>query len=234
LLDWLAQSCVLDRTATRAKAKNFSARIGKQLDECAADYSLVDKRLPNYFIVVSMARFADNWYNLRESGVSIIGLGNWKRSMAPPTILEFIQTLVVREAVASVCPALRGSVHLGSRGCICDFTSSIEDARLKVLNGFLCSYCREKLEGAGLISLADEVNHVLARKWIGDLRRSTSVASILAKLGVNLFVTKGLSPTWHERVVQTIQEDGSKEIIKLLFAVVLAGLLFYLGWNAKH
>lgn len=231
LLIELAKSTPINRETTRGIAKAFPGRFKIALSKVIAHYKIVDTQLPNYFIVVSMARFTDNFYNLREPGISVIALGNWKRSMSPPSIFEFIQTLIVREAVSSVCPALRKSIHLGSKACICDFNQELSDVRLKVLNGFVCSYCRRALDGAGQKSLADEVERVLDRSWIGDLSSTTSVASILSKLGVNLFLTKGLVPTWSERFLSAIREDGVTELIKLIFAVVLAGLLIHLGWK---
>jgi hypothetical protein len=43
---------------------------------------------------------------------------------APPerfVILEFIITLIMRESIAFVSPSLRGSEHLGTKGCLSDF-----------------------------------------------------------------------------------------------------------------
>ena len=233
LISELGKSTELDREDTRVLAAGFPTRFKTALSKMITEYQIVDHKVPDYFIVASMARFTDDYFSIRAPGVSIIALGNWKEYMAPPSIFEFIQTLVVREAVASVCPALRSSIHLGSKGCICDFNWSLGDARLKVLNGFVCSYCRDALESTGYTTLAAEVEEVLARNWIGNLNAPTSVASILAKLGINLFVTKGLKATWGESVLNTVREDGAKELIKLLFGILLAGLLVYLGLKSS-
>lgn len=232
LLIALAKPTDLDRERIRKIAKDFPDRFGGLLLQTMKGYEIVDTRLPNYFIVVSDARFTDGFYNMREPGISVIALGNWERSMSPPSKIEFIQTLVVREALAGICPELRGSLHFGSKACICDFNQLLADVRLKVINGFVCSYCRHALDTSGHKFVADEVELVLSKDWIGDLSSSASVASTIEKLGVNLFVTKGLTPTFAERIVSAVREDGIKELIKLVYAIILAGMLFYLGWKA--
>ncbi len=110
-------------------------------------------------ILITLSCFTKNYYNLREHGLSILALGNWKSWMAPPSIVEFILTLVLREAIISVSPTLQGSVHLGTKGCLCDFSASLEDTKFKVLDGFVCSYCRAALQTDGFAILADELVH---------------------------------------------------------------------------
>ena len=95
---------------------------------------------------------------------------------------------------------------------------------------------RRVLKPGGRIAFprcADEVELVLSKDWIGDLSSIASVASTIEKLGVNLFITKGLTPTFTERIVSAVREDGIKELIKLIYAIILAGMLFYLGWKVS-
>jgi hypothetical protein len=70
---------------------------------------------------------------------------------------------------------------------------------------------------------------MLNKNWIGLLDDPTSVASVLKKFGVDLFYTKGLAPTINERLAQLIREEGVKELMKLMSAVILALILLYLG-----
>src|SRR6185503_13336755 len=81
----------------------------------------LQEEIPDYFVLISPAKFADDYYTTRKGNASVIALGNWQRYMAPPTQVEFLLTLAVREVVSAICPSLRGSVHLGTKGCICDF-----------------------------------------------------------------------------------------------------------------
>jgi hypothetical protein len=76
---------------------------------------------PERFVLVTMAQFADNYISMRQGSLGMLALGNWKRNMAPPSILEFIITLIMRESIAFVSPSLRGSEHLGTKGCLSDF-----------------------------------------------------------------------------------------------------------------
>ena len=222
----------LDREEIRKAARDFPARFGQELLSVMTAYSIKDMRLPDYFVVVSMASFEDGYYNLRAKEISVIALGNWESSMAPPSIIEFIQTLIIREALAGICPALQGSQHFGTKACVCDFNQDLADVRLKVIMGFVCGRCRGALDTAGHPTVADDVELMLSKAWIGDLSSSSSLASTIEKFGVNLFIATGLKPTWKERVFNTIREDGFKELMKSFYAILLAGLLFYLGWKA--
>jgi hypothetical protein len=56
---------------------------------------------------------------------SLIALGNWKRLMAPPSFIEFVQALLVREAVAVLCPHLHWVRAPRHKGCLIDFTASV-------------------------------------------------------------------------------------------------------------
>ncbi|QPF93008.1 hypothetical protein [Bradyrhizobium commune] len=231
LLSTLDVSGGLDREDVRKIARDFPDRFGGKLLSAMTDYSIKDRRLPDYFIVISMAKFVDGYYNLRTKRISVIALGDWEASMSPPSIIEFIQALIVREALAGVCPSLQGSQHFGTRACICDFNQELADVRLKVITGFLCSQCRNTLDAEVHEGLASEVGMILSKDWIGDLHSSASLASSIEKFGVNLFITAGLVPTWKERILNTLREDGFKEFIKFLYAILLAGFLFYLGWK---
>jgi len=135
----------------------------------------------------------------------------------------------MREAVASICPNLRSSIHLGTKGCICDFTESLDEARIKVLSAFLCSYCSTTLATAGYLNAPVEIRHVLGKKWFGKIDDPASPAAITAKLGHNLFLTKGLKATWGERAVATLQEEGIKQLIGVPGAIVIAAILLWLG-----
>jgi hypothetical protein len=101
--------------------------------------------------------------------------------------------------------------------------------RLKVLTGFICSHCSSALVADGYPKLPVELRRVLRKKWLGRVDVSDSPAAVAAKLGYNLFFTKGLTPTWWEQTRTTLHEEGVKEFIKLVGAVVLAALLLWLG-----
>jgi hypothetical protein len=104
----------MDRQALKAEAPEFARRYESFLLSQNKGYNLAELP-PDYFIVVSLARFEDGYYSARQGPVSIIALGDWKSAMAPPSIVEFILTLILMEALAAVSGRLRGSQHLGTR-----------------------------------------------------------------------------------------------------------------------
>jgi hypothetical protein len=113
----LSTDSSVDREVVRANARKFFEKYREYLQELIDDYKLRES-LPDYFVLITMARFSDEYYSMRVPGLSILALGNWERSMAPPSILEFILTLVLRESIAAVSRSLRGSIHLSTKGCL--------------------------------------------------------------------------------------------------------------------
>jgi hypothetical protein len=112
----LLPGSIVDREEIRDSAAAFRIRQTKLFDAYNQGFNTKESP-PNHLMVLSTARFADNHYNMRSAGISVVALGNWRRSMAPPSILEFVLTLTIREAIASACRTLSESVHLGTKGC---------------------------------------------------------------------------------------------------------------------
>jgi hypothetical protein len=67
---------------------------------------------------------------------------------------------------------------------------------------------------------------ILTKSWIGEISQPSSPASVVAKLGYNLFITKGLNPSWKERFFQSLREEG---ITELIGALLLAAFLLWFG-----
>jgi hypothetical protein len=218
----------LDLDSARQEASAFGKRYRVFLEGENIHWKIVQPP-PDYFIVISLARLEDNYYVARRWPVSVLALGDWKTEMAPPSILEFVLTLVLREAVASISRNLGRSQHLGTKGCLCDFTSRPDEVRLKVLGAFLCAHCSNILISEGHLLVPDEVRRVLDKSWLGKLDEPGSPAAIAAKLDYNLFVTKGLKPTTWERALATLQEEGFKELIKVALGILAAAVLVWLG-----
>jgi hypothetical protein len=135
--------------------------------------------------------------------------------------------------VAQLVGPLDDAVHLGTRGCLCDFTSSLDDVRLKVLNGFICHYCCTVLASEGFSELPKELSLVLKKDWLGQASEPEKPAGIAANLGYNLFTTKGPQPTAWETFKKTLQEEWVKQLLTLVMAVLgaiaIAVLLVLLG-----
>jgi hypothetical protein len=156
----------VDRERTKDLIPPFAERCRAHLEMENETFGLQEPP-PPYFIVVCLARFSDSFYSARKGIVSVLALGNWERHMAPPSIFEFLLTLITREAVAAVSPSLRGSIHLGTKGCLFDFTPHLGDAKFKVLSAFICAHCRAALETNHLSQLKEEILTLLEKKWLG-------------------------------------------------------------------
>lgn len=210
------------------KFDEFMDNYTRYLKQEIQGYDIRDTTLPQHFILITLARFDDKFYSKSIGNLSILALGYWERWMAPPSIIESIITLILMQSIAIVCPALNGSAHLGTKGCVCDFTAYLSEARFKVLNGFICQYCRTQLETQGLPGLAEELTPLLTRDWLGTSDQPKAPADIMAKLGYNLFFTKGLKPTFWENVQDFFRQDFFKGFLNMLIAILQAILIAYL------
>jgi hypothetical protein len=143
--------------------------------------------------------------------------------------LEFILTFLVRQSAGFVAPSVTKSVHLGTKGCLFDFTANLGEARFKALQAFVCSVCREKLAENGADYLADDMLRLLDTKWLGARGDANSPACVVANLGYDLFLTRGITATVGERVRALLLNEATAQIVKLIGAVFLAALLVWLG-----
>lgn len=220
----------IERGRLRAELPDFLKRTQAFLSDFTEGYKLSQTAVPDKFILLTMARFNDGYYSVRVAGMTVLALGNWQRHLAPPSLLEFFVTLILRQAVSLVSPSLMGSVHLGTKGCLCDFTPSLEDVRLKALQGFICSDCQASLITDGHPQLAEHLIVVLdTSKWLGKTEDPTTPAGIVSSLGYDLFKTKGVKPSFWEKTQAILREEGFKELIKLVGGITLAALLLWLG-----
>ena len=229
LLMTLDEGDVVERDKCRSMLPGFSERITRLFGAEQKDYDLADQSLPENFVVISLAKFSDEHYGLKEKNVQVQALGNWARHMAPPSILEFILVLLMRQAASFIVPALSKSLHLGTKGCLFDFTSDLAEARYKALQSFVCSTCRSRIQESGAVYLADDIVRVLDFNWLGTTSDPHCPAGIVAKLGYDLFLTKGIQPTFWENIRAILRDEGMKEIIKLVFAILLVALLLKLA-----
>jgi hypothetical protein len=228
----LSGKAPVDGDKIRAEAPLFLHNYREFLTEEMTVFRIKEP-LPDHIVLLTFAHLHNNYYTLRLRGLSILAMGNWERYMAPPSILEFILTLILREAVAVVSPSLRGSVHIGTKGCLLDFTTWLNEVRFKVLQGFVCNYCRRMLDHDGFPGLADELVRVLRKDWLGKSSDPTSPAGITSNLGYDLFLTKGLESTVWESFGAWLQKDGVPEFLKLvgtiIGGIILAIILLWLG-----
>jgi len=207
---------------------DFTQSLRQILMRYCVDYELLEG-IPDQYIIISGCRFSDEYYSTRVETTSIIAFGNWRRFMAPPSLLEFMQVLIIREAVSILCPSFCGSIHLGTKSCLMDFTPYLSDARQKVLAGYICPFCTSRMLRDGNSELLSAVLHLLDRHWLGSPSDPYSPAGVASSLGADLFIVKGLRANARERIITTFQEEGVKQIVVVIGAIVVAVLLVLFG-----
>lgn len=218
----------VDRDHCRSMLPDFRERIRRQFVEEQSAYDLADRTLPENFVVISLAKFSDEHYGLKAGHVQVQALGNWERGMAPPSILEFIIVLLMRQAASFINASLSKSVHLGTKGCLFDFTADIAEARYKALQSFVCTDCRARMHESGSPHLAHDLANVLDLNWLGVPSDPHCPAGIVANLGHDLFLTKGIKPSLWENIRSILRDEGTKQAIQIVGALLLAALLWKL------
>lgn len=112
------------------KTESFATEYQNYINQEIVGFG-TQEHCPDHYVIISMARFTDNYFSHRNEGVQVLALGNWERDMAPPSIHEFLLTLVLRQALGAVSPSLAGSVHYGTKGCICDMGADLGQVRFR-------------------------------------------------------------------------------------------------------
>jgi hypothetical protein len=220
----------LARTAigrpTSGRMLEFHHRQTRYFEGEANAYELEDEP-PDYFHIISEARFRGNYFFTSNGFLSIIALGSWKRQMAPPSILEFIQVLVLQGALLTLGSDLR--THLGTRGCLMDFDARLPDTRQKILAANICHECAAIISGYGYQRLVEELRPLLSKSWLDDPADPASPAAIISKLKHDLFITKGLEPSLIERARMSLTQEGFKLIPTIIALVIAAIIISLLG-----
>ena len=84
--------------------------------------------------------------------------------------------------------------------------------------------------GDGLELIVEEIARASNTcSWLGKSEDPTTPAGIVAKLGYDLFLTRGVSPTVWERMKASMRDEGVKEFIKFGYALILVAVLVWLG-----
>jgi hypothetical protein len=196
----------------------------------AAGLRWLDASPPEHWVVFTEARFDREYYYNRFGKLAIVSLGYWRTEMAPPSALEFIVRMA-QTSCAHFFTALR--THYFTRGCLFDYNERIKDAKLMVLHGNLCAFCRQRAIDHGQQTQLEALDKLTGENWIGDTTKIDSVASILKKVyNYDLYVSRGLSPTRLEALWDNVSSSSVQEFIKLIAAVVLAYLLLKFGLKA--
>lgn len=220
----------IDREAIEQRIDDFLSNYKDWLKKNARDYELTYEP-PDVFVILSTAKFKDYYFSTGGDDWLISALGHWEEHMSPPSIVEFFMAILVGVAVDKACGDIVPPGHQAIKGCVSDFAASIGDARFGVLTGFLCESCCNTIRKSRSEKQVEDAKLLLRKEWLGDSTHPTVVATTAKKLGYNLFHTKGVKPTFWERMSVTIQEKAIENLLRLIGAVVLAGILLWLGFR---
>lgn len=107
---------------------------------------------------------------------------------------------------------------------------------MSVISGQLCSSCAARVEAISKQTL-DDARILINRAWLGDQSKPSDVASTVKKLGYDLFNTSGFRPTFKERLLVMLEQEGIKNtltfITQLSIAIILIIVGFVFGINSK-
>ena len=222
LMEKVMPGVKVDRLEVEREMPSYLSQYRKHLQKSCSSYRLNDD-FDFPFVFLSTCTFSDNYYQTGGKGWGMISLGNWERVMAPPSILEFFLTLLVRVSVDKVSTE-RMDRHFGTIGCCFDFNSSLSSLRYSILIGLVCTSCTERLESIFDDHVAIDVSLLLRRLWLGTSSHPSEVAIVTKKMGYDLFHTSGIKVTWWDRVRESFEKEFVRSMFKIL--VLLVGSYF--------
>lgn len=231
-IETLDSSEPINRKVVEQNAGKFFDEYNNWLTKNASDYWLKHNP-PDGFVILSTAKFSDNYYATGDDDWYLVALGHWQRHMAPPSIVEFFMTLLIGAAIDTACGDNYPPRHHATKGCVFDFNANITDARLPVLTGFLCESCCDTIKQSKSEKVVEDAKLLLRKKWLGDATNPTDAATTAKKLGYDLFHTKGVKQTTWERISAIIQEEAIKTLLMIVGGIILAALLLWLGLKDK-
>ena len=154
------------------------------------------------------------------TSLRLLAIGGWERTMAPPSLLEFIVFSAIKQGVREAFGNPKS--HLASRGCLFDFNDNLENARNAVLVGAICSECEDILTANHGRSI-DEIRSLLGGGWLGSPEDPFSAFSELQRLKFEPFQASGVQDGWWSGLQKKAGESLVGELVKY---VVLAFALF--------
>jgi hypothetical protein len=126
----------VDRDKWRSMLSDFRERMTRFIAAEQKAYDLADQSLPDNFAVLSLAKFSDEHYGLKEKHIQVQALG---KKLGAPYGTTLDTGIHCCSTHAPGLPPLSKSFHLGTKGCLFDFTSELTEARYKALQSFDCS-----------------------------------------------------------------------------------------------
>jgi hypothetical protein len=218
----LLEKLSIEGNQARGGLEAFGSRLRESIQAGMKEYKL-NQVMPDQLIVITGVTLDDEYYLIRKGLTTLLALGQWNSHMAPPSLAEFLQLLLLRAPFTALQKETWGSRHFGSRGCINDFTANLEYARLMALSGVgVCHDCEEALKRDGFPNAAREIRRIARHRWRGAKSSPGTPANVMARLGYDLYLTKGFESSWLEKIKAAVTEGVTSEVIKIVFAILIA------------
>jgi hypothetical protein len=228
LMDCLEAAEPVDQMLIAERMPSFCASYLLFLRAQAEGFGIVANE-PNCIVILTKARLKNRWYFMGGYKWAILALGEWEDVMAPPSVIEFILALLVQIGAITACGEEFPPSHCETKGCLFDFTANLRDAGFKALTGFLCSACADTIRQVQSEELVKDMRVLLGREWLGSSNDPKGAANIARKLGFPLFSTSGLAPSFREKLRSSLEQEGTKVILDMIKAILLAMILLWLG-----
>ncbi|TBD43441.1 MULTISPECIES: hypothetical protein [Rhizobium] len=127
-------------------------------------------------------------------------VGSWKTYFAPPSLLEFIVDICIKQGIAEAFGAPRA--HMPSRGCIFDYNEILENTRNGVLIGHVCEECTTHMSSRN--PNWNEIKKLTGGRWLGDPSDPFSPYCELQRLGFKAFKASGVRDSFFRRFMDTV------------------------------
>ncbi|OWV85568.1 hypothetical protein ATY78_25405 [Rhizobium sp. R635] len=157
-------------------------------------------------------------------------VGSWRRYFAPPSLLEFIVDMCIKQGIAEAFGAPRS--HMPSRGCIFDYNDILENTRNGVLIGHVCEECATYM--APNNPNWDEIKKLTGGRWLGDPSDPFSAYCELQRLGFKVFKASGVRDSLLRRLIDTVPIQIISKLgdhVALGIAIFFALLLGLKNWG---
>lgn len=227
LLKLLDQAALIEQTKVEEAIRGFKQRYQPAVEAEAADYDTNPEVLDGV-VVISAAKLDGNYYALETDDSAVLALGAWDSVMSPPSIYEFILTMLIAESLG-FSDARRELSHIGTSGCLFDFNAYLPEARYKTLTGYICDRCKSKLHSRLSIDKVASLLDVLSWEWLGKVSDPDSPAGIVKKFGFDLFRGNGIQTTFWQRARTVLESELIRNLIWISATIAVTALLFIFG-----
>lgn len=182
-------------------------------------------------IVVTETPFRSEYYSVgsEDKQIVVISVAKWQKRFAPPSVLEFILSKAQRYALWFL--AGTGS-HYATRGCLCDFTADVRQARVGIALGYLCDACEAQVRNQLQPADVEKLKEFLSHHWIGRSEDHGTVAGSIKRIfSYDLARTKGISPGFWDKLIEVFKSEATNVIVRALFAAADLLLVFLFGFQ---